>query len=797
MKYGRFSDDGMEFIITHPDTPSPWINYHINGRYYALVSNTGGGYSYYVSPRDSRITRRRYNSVPEDRPGRYLYIRDNSNGNYWSLTWQPVLKKLDFYECRHGLGYTRIKSSYKGIRGEVLYFVPIEEDIEIWRFNLKNTTNEVKDLTLFTYVEFCLGLALEDLVEQPNTQHYNRVYFDKEDKVIYGTKLIGVSFLPKEKQHLDEGCWGKYVFMYSTLDVVGYDCDREIFLGRYRSEENPIVVEQGKCRNSILTSGHAVGVLQHDIKLKPKEEIDFCVIMGVVDRLKYRQQTRRIINKWKNFEVIDKAFDNLREYYKKVFDKIIVNTPDPVVNRCLNIWNKYQARINFYVSRDASYFHGGLTYGMGYRDTAQDLLPMVIFEPEDAKKVIKELARNMFSNGSTYHNYFRVTNDGIITGHSDDPLWFPLAVIFYLKETADFKFLYEKEKYADGKTGTILEHCFKGIDYVWKKRSKRNIPLILNGDWNDDLNECGKKGRGESIMVAEQFCYILKEMIELFKFLKKYPEKIREYEKRYRVVKDAVNKYCWDGEWYIRATTDDGEPIGSKKNKEGKIDHCAQSWAVISGISDEERSRKCLESCIKLLDTKYGLQLCAPAYQKPSSKIGASTREAPGKKENAAIFNHPLTWFIQALTILKDGDKAFEHYKKSIPEIVSEDHDVYVLEPYIYSEYITGPAHHQFGRAGHSWLTGTTAWMFYCGTSFILGVKPYYDGLIIEPCIPSSWESYEVIRKFRNSTYRIIVRNPQHKCYGITEVKLDGKLLNTNKLPVFNDNKEHLVEVIM
>lgn len=800
-KYGYFSDDGLEFIITRPDTPYPWINYAINGRYHALISNTGGGYSYYITPRDSRITRRRYNSLPIDIPGRYLYIRDNETKEYWSLTWQPVVnKKLDFYECRHGLGYTKITSEYKGIRGSVTYFVPVDEDIEVWWFSLENKTDSVKRISLFTYVEFCLGLGYEDLVEQPNTQHYNRVYFDEEDNVIYGTKVIGVSFLPKEKQYLDKGCWGKYTFLSTSLKVKGYDCDREVFIGMYRSEANPIVVEKGNCTNSILTSGDGIGSLQSEIEMNPGQNLEFFVILGIVDRLEYKKQTRKILKEW-NLNRIKKGFEDLKQYYKELFNKVEVETPDKIVNRMLNIWNKYQCKVNFTVSRDASYFHGGLTYGMGFRDTSQDLLPMIIFDAPAAKEVIKELARNMFKDGSTYHNYFRIVGGGIKTGHSDDPLWFPLAVIMYLKETGDYKFLKEKERYADGGEGTILEHCIRGINYVWTNRSKRNIPLMLNGDWNDDLNECGVKRKGESVMVAEQLCYIVKEMADLFKFLKILPKKVKEYEKIYKIVSEALNKYCWDGKWYIRATKDNGEPIGSNKNKEGKIDHCAQSWAVIAGVAPKDRAVQCMDSCRELLDTPFGFKLCHPAYKEVDNTIGASTREAPGKKENAAIFNHPLTWCIMAETILRRGNLAFHYYKRSIPEVVAKDHNVYKLEPYIYSEYITGPDHHQFGRAGHSWLTGTAAWMFLVAIYYILGVRPHYDGLIIDPCIPNDWKEYKMRRVFRGIKYSIIVRNPNGKNSGIKEIKIDGRIYDTNKewvkVPIFKDKKEHVIEVTM
>lgn len=796
-KYGHFSEDGLEFIITRPDTPQPWINYAVNGKYHALISNTGGGYSYYITPRDSRITRRRYNCLPEDRPGRYVYIRDNKTGEYYSPTWQPVLKELDSYECRHGLGYTKIFSSYKGIKSCINYFVPIDADMEIWKITLENTTDEDKDLSLFPYVEFVPGDALDDLIEQPNNSHFRYADYDPQEKVIYATNKLGVSFLPEEEQYKDEGCWGKYVFFTSTLDITAYDCNRDHFIGSpYRSEANPLRVEKGQLTNSMLNSGHVCGALQNNIIIKVGEKLKFCVMMGAVDRQDYKNQARQIFKEW-NPQRVEKSLVDLKKYYEELFSTVQVNTPNDRINRMLNIWNKLQTKVDFTVSRDASRFHGGLSYGMGFRDTSQDLLAMIMFDAPAAKEVIKELARQMFSDGTTYHNFFRVSNDGIKTGHSDDPLWLSFAVQYYLEETGDFDFLDEVEEYADGGSGTILEHCYRGIDQVWSKRSERNIPLMLNGDWNDDLNECGKHGKGESMMVAEQLCVDLKFMIEMLTYTKRDPQKVEEYKKIYEIVVEEMNKSCWDGKWYHRFTKDDGSVMGAHKNEQGQIYLNAQSWAVISGIAKDERAIQCLDSVLEHLDSKVGPRICAPAYIKSDATIGTATREAPGKKENASIFNHPVAWFIQANTIIKRGNIAFEQYYKTLPEVLSEDQDIFAVEPYVYCEYTTGPDHKEFGEGGHSWLTGTASWMLLCGLNFILGIKPKYDGLVVDPCIPSDWDEYEVVRKFRNSTYKISVKNPNHKESGISEVKLDGETFKGNKFPVFDDGKEHTIEIVM
>jgi cellobiose phosphorylase len=792
-KYGYFSEDGYEYIITRPDTPAPWANYASNGKYHAIISNTGGGISYYISPRAHRITRWRYNSLPIDRPGRYIYIRDNSDGEYWSLTWQPVLKKLDSYQCRHGLGYTVISSTYRDIHGEVLYFVPLNDDLEIWRITLENKGKATKNISVFPFVELCLGDALADLIGHPNSQHFSRVNFDKEDNAIYATRLIGMSDDPVK----NEGCWGKYVFFSSSLKAVGFDGIRDKFIGSpYRSESNPIVVEKGKCTNSELTSGDAVAVLQHDITLKPKEKIEFCVLMGVVDRVNYKANAKPILKKYKDLKNVDKEFLNLKSYYKNLLDHVWVETPDPDMNLMLNIWNKYQAKVCFIGSRDAGYYHGGLAYGVGFRDLAQDILGPLTYEPELAKEAIKELTMNQFSDGRTYHHFYRIVGGGWDAHFMDDPLWLPFAVIWYLKETADFAFLDEVTPYADKGKATIFEHYIAAINHILTNLTPRGLPKIIGGDWNDDLDNVGLKGKGESMMVAAFLCYILRETIGLLKFINR-TEKVKEYQEAYDKVARAMNELCWDGEWYIRATKDNGEVIGSHKNKEGKLYLESNIWAVISGVAQGERAIKCMDSIKKYADTPKGPKLCTPAYTKVDYYIGGATKEAPGKKENASIFNHPVTWVIYAETVLGRGDMAYHYYKQSLPTSLCDDQDVYKTEPYVYSEYITGPDHPDFGQAGHSWLTGTAPWMYRVAIDFILGVQPEFDGLRVDPCIPTKWDSYKIRRKFRGATYNITVKNPNHHSKGVAKVIIDGKEHKGNLLPVFKKGEVHEVEVIL
>jgi len=791
-KYGHFSEDGYEYIITRPDTPAPWANYSSNGKYHAIISNTGGGISYYITPRANRLIRWRYNSLPIDRPGRYIYLRDNSDGKYWSLTWQPVLKKLNSYQCRHGLGYTVISSTYRDIYGEVLYFVPLKDDLEVWRVTLENKGKATKKISLFPFVELCLGDALGDLIGQANNQHFNRVAFNEEDNAIYATKIIGFSDDPVK----NEDCWGKYVFFSSSLKAVGFDGRRDKFVGErlYRSEANPIVVEKGMCTNSELTSGDGVAVLQHNITLKPKEKIEFCVLMGLVDRVNYRANAKLLLKKYKDIKKVDKEFLNLKAYYKNLLDCVWVETPDSDMNLMLNIWNKYQTKVCFIGVRDAGYYHGGLAYGVGLRDLAQDLFGPLTFEPELVKEPIKELTMNQFSDGSTYHHFYRIVGGGLKNNFMDDPLWIPMDIIWYLKETGDVAFLDEVTPYADKGKATIFEHLIASIDYILANLTPRGLPKIMGGDWNDDLDNVGPEGKGESMMVAAFLCYVLRETIGLLKFIGR-TEKVKEYQKAYEKMAKVLNEKCWDGKWYIRATKDNGEPIGSHKNKEGKLYLESNTWAVISGVAKGKRAIQTMDSIKKYSDTPKGPKLCTPAYTEIDYYIGGATKEGPGKKENASIFNHPVAWVICAETILGRGDMAYHYYKQSLPTSVCDDQDVYKLEPYVYAEYITGPDHIDFGEAGHSFLTGTAPWMYRDGIDFILGVQPEFNGLRIDPCIPKKWDGYKIKRKFRGATYDITVKNPNHHSKGVAKVKIDGKEHKGNLLPVFKKGEVHKIEV--
>ncbi len=790
-QYGEFSADKKEFVIKRPDTPLPWVNYISNGRYHGLISNTAGGYSFYLSPKDSRITRWRYNALPIDRPGRYLYLRDEHDGHFWSPTWQPTETKLDHYECRHGLYYTTIQSEYRGIEHRITYFVPLDDDLEIWRVRLKNKNAHPVKLQLFAFTELCLGHALVDLINQPNDQHFNEVFFNRSEQILLASKRYWVRYQGATVKQANEA-WDRYVFMALSLPVLGWDGSKNAFIGRWRSESNPVVVEKGACTNSEITAGDAVSVLQSAVELKANETIDFVVLLGVVPRDDFENQSVKVVQTFRDLKRVDAEFNRLKAYWNEYLSHVQVQTPDDDLNTMLNVWNQYQTSVTFRFSRDASYYHGGLLFGRGFRDSCQDIMGPVIPRPQWVKERILEMCHYQFADGSTFHLYHPLSGTGEKTGHSDTPLWLPLAIMIYLKETADFALLNQRVPYYDADDGTVFEHLVKALDFSLSQLSERNLPRFGPGDWNDTLDYLGREGRGESVWVAMFLAFVLKETIELCDYLGKEAEKER-YTKAYQTIKQSVNTHCWDGEWYIRGTNDRGQVIGSAQNEEGKIFLNTQSWAVISGIAEETRALQCMDAVKKHLDTPKGPKILHPAYTKIDPQIGLATRCVPGKKENGAVFNHTVSWAILAECLLGRAERAYDIYQRALPMNPVVDIDRYEVEPYVYAEYVTSPDHPTFGQASHSWLTGSSTWMLRDALDYILGVRPTYRGLLIDPCIPKHWSRFTVQRRFRGKLYQIVVQNPEGKNRGVREIYVNGSLLAGNLIDLTNEKVAQLV----
>lgn len=791
MNYGHFSADGREYIITNVRTPSPWINYLQNGRYFATISNNGGGISYYKSPLHGRISRYRINDVPHDRPGKYIYVKDNETTEFWSLTWQPVNKYLEHYKVTHGLGYTRVDSVIQNIETSLLFFVPLQDDLEIWHARIKNQGKKLRKLSFYSYVEFALGHGHIDIINQCDDQHFNRVHFDKNSNALYATKTYWVTENSGTQQQENKE-WDQWAFMSVNLPVSGYETKREEFIGLYRNENVPEALERDQLTSRDSDFGNAVGVLKTDLELKPGEEIDLIFTLGVIPKSDFSKKTE-YVNKYKTASDVNRAFADLRNTWEKILSPARIHTPDQSVNTFMNYWMPYQARTAFDVGRVVSFYYWGISRGFGFRDTSQDTIAVTLSNPEKARDRICMLSRQMFTSGRVYHHFY-ADGQGETTGHCDDPLWYILAVTDYIKETGDTDILYHREPFIDSKEGgSVMEHLMAIVNFVKNNLGRHGLPIFGRGDWNDTLDYIGGDDGGESVWGGMFYVAMLNLLIELLDHvhagdLKNQVTPVRDE------IQSNLDKFCWDGEWYIRAFGQNDRKIGSHSNTAGKIFLNTQIWAVIAQLPDTNRLRKAMDSVERELVCAYGPKICAPAYKEIDPTIGLVTRCVAGKKENAAVFCHPTTWLIQAECLMGNGNRAFKYYKSLLPNTV--DSDTFVAEPYVYSQYITSDEHELSGRASHSWQTGTGAWMYRVSIDYILGIRSSYKGLIVDPAIPSHWDGFTFERIFRGKKYKIKVENPEHVEHGVKKICVNGAELSGNILPVC-ESEEFEVEVIL
>ena len=789
MTYGHFSEDGREYIITRPDTPRPWINYLSNDRYCALCSQTGGGYSFFETAGYNRITKE-YPPlvVTTDRPGRYVYLRDQETGEFWGATWQPVCKEPTHWESRHGMGYTIVDSGYSQIDAHITYFVPPRDNLEVWMVKLKNTGPKPRKLQAFVYVKWDLGNYAYNLAEASfsNLFHESSV----EDGIMFASTRFwnitsGSAGNPNAR-------WDKYAFLTASFKPDGFDCFDDAFIGPYRSWSNPMAVERGSCSGTVGDGQDIAGVFQHDFELRPGEETEFIVLLGVVY---HKEDARSIARRYDSWGEAERALNEVKMYWNNYLSRTTCKTPDPDFDLQVNVWNKYQAWVTSRWARMDSYYVGGGSI-VGFRDSWQDILAILPNDLEWVRQRVVYLLEHQFPDGSTLHNWDPLTNIGAKTGHSDDPLWLVLGVIEYLKESGELVFLDEAVRYYDGGSETVRQHVIRAIAYVLDHMSDRGIPLIMAADWNDGLDHVGRQGRGESTMVAEHLAWMLRELATLLWFVGSDTLAQKYIEQRDQLILN-INERLWDGDWYIRGTRDDGEAFGSSRNINGRIYINAQSWAVLGQAAPRERAIRCMNSVQKHLDTEYGPALFLPAYREPDPKIGIITRFAPGAKENGAIFNHPICWAVMAECMLGRGDRAYDIWKRSSFVNLGRRPDVYKAEPYVYAEYIHGPDSPTFGQGEFTWTTGTASWMWKVCVDWILGVRAELRGLLVDPCIPSSWDEFQLTRRFRRATYDIHVVNPEHVNQGVVEINVDGEPWASHLLPVFSDGKTHKVEVRM
>jgi len=804
MKYGYFDDSNREYVINTPRTPLPWINYLGTNDFFSLISNTAGGYCFYKDAKHRRILRYRYNNVPADNGGRYFYINDN--GDCWTPSYMPMKKDLGFYECRHGLGYTKITGERNGINVSEIFFVPINDNCEIHRIKLKNTSKEKKSFKLYSFVEFCLWNAQDDML------NYQRNLNTAEVEV-EGSAIYHKTEYRERRNH--------YAFYSVNADIEGFETDRNKFLGEFNGFDTPDAVISGKTQNSVASGWYPIASHMIKVSLEEGEEKEFIFILGYIEndqnekfvRLNVinKDKAHQMISKYSTPERCDEAFSELKEYWNKLLSVYSVKSDDEKLDRMVNIWNPYQCMVTFNMSRSASYYESGIGRGMGFRDSNQDLLGFVHQIPERARERIIDIASTQFEDGSAYHQYQPLTkrgNNEIGSGFNDDPLWLILGTIAYIKETGDFSILDEMVPFDNDENNmdTLLGHLDRSFSHVINNLGPHGLPLIGRADWNDCLNlNCFStepdesfqtygtaEGKvAESVLIAGMFVFIGKQFAELYNVLGN-EKKSKEIETEVNKMVDAVNKHAWDGEWFLRAYDAFGNKVGSNECEDGKIFIESNGFCVMAGIGKEDgRAEKALASVQKYLECKYGIVLNYPPYLTYHTELGEISSYPPGYKENAGIFCHNNPWIMIAETVLGHSDRAWELYKKIAPSYLEDISEIHRTEPYVYSQMIAGRDAVNAGEAKNSWLTGTAAWNYYTISQYILGIRPEFEGLRIEPCICKDINSCIIKRKFRGTEYVITINNNT----GRKEITADGERVEGGI--VYSDKPVCFVEVNM
>lgn len=810
MKFGYFDDQNQEYVITTPQTPLPWINYLGCKDFFSLISNTCGGYSFYKDAKLLRLTRYRYNNIPADSNGRYFYIRDEND--IWNPGWQPTQTPLDFYECRHGLGYSRFTGRKNGLEASLLTFVPLEDSCEINCLTLENKTEHPKEIRLFSYLEWCLWNADDDM------KNFQRNFSTGEVEVD-GSTLYHKTEYRERRSH--------YALFSVNVPVDAFETDRDAFLGPYRSNANPQAIEKGQLSGSIASGWSPIAAHQINLTLQPGEQKSFIFVTAYVELSREnkwespgvinKEPARRLLTRYDNTEKVDEAFRNLRGYWHNLLSRFRVQSDCPEMNRMVNIWNQYQCMVTFNMSRSASYYESGIGRGMGFRDSCQDLLGFVHLIPERARQRILDIASTQFEDGSAYHQYQPLTKRGnadIGSGFNDDPLWLIACTGAYIRETGDMDILKEPVPFnsCPGSEKTLWEHLKRSFKFTATHKGPHGLPLIGRADWNDCLNlNCFSAEPGESfqtfgpsegpvaesVFIAAMFVKYGEEYAQMAELLGEETEAARA-RKEASLVYEAVLDAGWDGEWFLRAYDAYGKKVGSRECREGKIYIEPQGFCVLSGIGIKEGlAQKALNSVKNILDTEYGVMLLQPAYTDYHLELGEVSSYPPGYKENAGIFCHNNPWISIAETALGRGNRAFEVYRKTCPAFIEEISHIHRTEPYVYSQMVAGADAPRHGEAKNSWLTGTAAWTFVNISQYILGITPDWKGLRVDPCIPENLDGFTVHRVFRNAEYDIRVENPAHVEKGIVSMTVNGRKVNGCVIPFDSGETHYDVTVIM
>lgn len=796
MRYGHFDNEKKEYVIDNVALPASWTNYLGVKDTCVVINHTAGGYMFYKSPEYHRVTRFRGNAVPMDRPGHYVYIRDNDNGDYFSISWQPVGKPLDKaqYKCRHGLSYSIYECLYDKIKASQRMTVPMDDDVELWDVVIKNTDDKPRNLSIFSYCEFSFHHIMID------NQNFQMSLYCAGSS--YEDGVIEHDLFYEE--------FG-YQYFTSNFELDGFDCLRDKFIGLYHTEDNPIAVVNGKCSGSFEKGNNHCGSLQKNIILEPGEEIRLVFMLGEGNR----EKGKEIREKYSNFENVDNSYKQLEEYWADKMSRLQINTPNEGMNTMINIWNLYQSEVNIMFSRFASFIELGGRTGLGYRDTAQDSMTIPHSNPEKCKERILQLLNGLVSEGYGLHlfspEWFEKKEEkkkpfksptvipginkkdiihGIEDACSDDALWLIPSIVEYIKETGDLAFADREVDYADKGRDRVYDHMKSILDFSDREVGKTGVCKGLRADWNDCLN----LGGGESAMVSFLHYWAINSFLELAGYLGR-DDDVEKYTAMACKVKKVCETQLWDGDWYIRGITKNLKKIGTKNDVEGKVHLESNAWAVLSGASDYERGIKAMDSVHKYLATKYGIMLNAPSYTVPDDDIGFVTRVYPGVKENGSIFSHPNPWAWAAECVLGRGDRAMEYYNSLCPYNQNDMIEIRESEPYSYCQFIMGKDHTAFGRARHPFMTGSGGWSYFSATRYMLGIRPDFDKLEINPCIPADWKQFSAVRKWRGATYNITVLNPDTVMKGVKEIKVNGKIVP--EIKVLPEGTVNEIEVVL
>lgn len=778
-EYGFFTPDGREYVIKTPITPKPWINVISNGDYGFVISQAGSGYSWRTHASLNRITRWEQDLIKDDW-GKYIYIKDEESGEFWSPSWKPVCKKPQDFKIRHGQGYSIFETRYFDIETKLTMFVAKDDPIEIWHLNIKNVSNKSRKLSTFTYLEWNLGAA-PDWHREFHKTFIETSLLNNLNCIIAEKRMWEI---PNEKGQNWNRSWEYTAFHAVNEKVSGAEGSKDKFLGRYNSLSNPQALLDSKLTNTFGKWEDSIASLKNDISLEPGEEKTLIFLLGAVKKTGEKENLTSLIKKYQDEQNVKTELEKVKKMWEEMFSKFTVETPDKGLDFLINRWLKYQAISGRLWGRTAYYQTGG---AYGFRDQLQDSQIFLYIDPEKTKNQIKLHAAHQYSDGSVLHWWHPISEIGLKNNISDNRLWLTFVTVKYLKETNDFEFLKEKVSFLDGGEGTIYEHCIKAINYNLERLSSRGLPLIGDGDWNDGMNAVGTEGKGESVWLGHFLYGILQEFSYVCQKVGDIKNKTR-FLKEATTLKENINKYTWDGEWYTRAYKDNGEPLGSKNCEEGKLYLNAQTWAIINDTANQERKKIAYQSIKKYLFKDYGPLLFQPAYKTPDPKIGYLTRYAPGVRENGGLYTHAGTWAVLAAAKMKDPD-TYNIYKSFMPIYRGMEPEKYLAEPYVTPGNVDGPDSPYFGRGGWTWYTGSAAWYFIVGVEGILGLKPDWNGLIIDPLLPEGWKEANVKRYFRGKLLNITYKKSSEKKILVNGKKLEGNLLNPK------DYKEEILNV--